>query len=374
MSLIDDVNAYETWMRGQCAVVEADLDKKHRLMASDVFPFFRATCFRFARTVETLAPTLKDAPATPCVGDAHIENFGTWRDAEGRLVWGVNDFDEAAILPYTYDLLRLAVSVRLAPGLPGTNTERTAAILKGYQAGLTAPAARFVDDGTEWMRTMVGAPASLEKAFRGRLNALTDDQPPPSLAGALRGFLPEGTGDIRIGGRQSGAGSLGRPRFVAFGVWRGDTVARETKAMLPSAWSWATGTRWSPDLLTTLALGTHRAPDPFLKAAEGFVFRRLAADSAKLELTPSLARTSEPALLAAMGADLAAVHVGNGFDPKTIGRDLGARAGDWLYNAAKIAAAAVQTDFETWRAYVQDQDQRQQPARKAGQTKKTPRP
>jgi len=29
------------------------------------------------------------------VGDLHVENFGTWRDAEGRLIWGVNDFDES---------------------------------------------------------------------------------------------------------------------------------------------------------------------------------------------------------------------------------------------------------------------------------------
>ena len=45
------------------------------------------------------------------VGDLHVENFGTWRDVEGRLVWGVNDFDEAYALPYTNDLVRLVASV-----------------------------------------------------------------------------------------------------------------------------------------------------------------------------------------------------------------------------------------------------------------------
>jgi uncharacterized protein (DUF2252 family) len=24
-----------------------------------------------------------------------VENFGAWRDVEGRLIWGINDFDEA---------------------------------------------------------------------------------------------------------------------------------------------------------------------------------------------------------------------------------------------------------------------------------------
>ena len=47
------------------------------------------------------------------IGDLHLENFGTWRDAEGRLVWGINDFDEAWALPYTNDLIRLATSARM---------------------------------------------------------------------------------------------------------------------------------------------------------------------------------------------------------------------------------------------------------------------
>ena len=48
------------------------------------------------------------------VGDIHLENFGTWRDADGRLVWGVNDFDEAAEMPYALDLIRLATSALVA--------------------------------------------------------------------------------------------------------------------------------------------------------------------------------------------------------------------------------------------------------------------
>jgi uncharacterized protein (DUF2252 family) len=51
---------------------------------------------------------LADAPQVLAVGDLYTENFGTWRDAEGRLVWGVNDLDEAHPLPYTNDLVRLA--------------------------------------------------------------------------------------------------------------------------------------------------------------------------------------------------------------------------------------------------------------------------
>ena len=84
-------------------MVEADLAYKHERMAKNPFVFLRATFFRWARQIEAVCPELADAPAVLSVGDAHIENFGTWRDAERRLVWGVNDFDEAAEIPYPYD-------------------------------------------------------------------------------------------------------------------------------------------------------------------------------------------------------------------------------------------------------------------------------
>ena len=40
------------------------------------------------------------------MGDLHVENFGTWLDSRERLVWGMNDFDEACELPFTSDLVR----------------------------------------------------------------------------------------------------------------------------------------------------------------------------------------------------------------------------------------------------------------------------
>ena len=48
------------------------------------------------------------------VGDLHVENFGTWRNVEGRPVWGINDFDEACEQAWISDLVRLATSAMLA--------------------------------------------------------------------------------------------------------------------------------------------------------------------------------------------------------------------------------------------------------------------
>ena len=95
-------------------IVPADLALKHTRMAEDLFQFLRATFYRWMQVWPQVCPDLARAPRVLAVGDLHVENFGTWRDKEGRLIWGVNDFDEAYPMPYTNDLVRLAVSAHLA--------------------------------------------------------------------------------------------------------------------------------------------------------------------------------------------------------------------------------------------------------------------
>ena len=92
MTFREDNAEFEDWLRKRCLlngcdVVEADIEYKHDQMASDPFVFLRATFFRWAQRIETLLPELAEAPSVLSVGDTHLENFGTWRDNEGRLVW-----------------------------------------------------------------------------------------------------------------------------------------------------------------------------------------------------------------------------------------------------------------------------------------------
>src|SRR5215217_9326402 len=120
MSIIESVEKYDAWLERQLkgTFVKKDLKKKHKKMAKDAFQFLRATYWRWAETIynRSVCPELKDAPHVLAVGDIHAENFGTWRDAEGRLIWGVNDFDDAARMPYALDLVRLATSSVLGSG------------------------------------------------------------------------------------------------------------------------------------------------------------------------------------------------------------------------------------------------------------------
>ena len=104
-------------MAGFGDVDRRELRQKHRLMAKEAFPFLRATFYDWALRYPECCREAAGAPTVLGVGDLHIENYGLWRDAEGRLVWGVNDFDEAAELPYSNDLVRLLTSAGLASKL-----------------------------------------------------------------------------------------------------------------------------------------------------------------------------------------------------------------------------------------------------------------
>ena len=138
---------YEDWLGKQLTVVQADIEQKHQNMASDPFVFLRASYYRWSQILPTICPQSLEAPSVLAIGDLHIENFGTWRDAEGRLIWGINDFDESYRLPYSNDLIRLASSADLATDskhLHISFSEACKAILEGYEQNLTSGGKPFV--------------------------------------------------------------------------------------------------------------------------------------------------------------------------------------------------------------------------------------
>src|SRR5438309_927135 len=114
IGIVAATTRYEAWLAERIPLVKPDLELKHHAMSAGIFPFLRATFYRWAARWRALVGDVAAAPTVLAVGDLHVENFGTWRDAEGRLVWGVNDFDEAWPLPYTNDLVRLATSALVA--------------------------------------------------------------------------------------------------------------------------------------------------------------------------------------------------------------------------------------------------------------------
>ena len=346
MSFIDENERFEAWLRQQCPVVEDDLKRKHKKMSRDSFSFLRATFFRWSSQIEGLCPDLKGAPIVLAVGDAHVENFGTWRDSEARLVWGINDFDDAANIPYVFDLVRLATSVQLMPKSGAGATDVSDAILKGYRNGIANPRPTLLDENETWMRAKVACSDDDRANFWKEIDGLPAAEPPPEIATALTASLPSEATHERFASRAKGGGSLGRPRFVAIADWRGGRIVREAKALVTSGWNFAHGDISAPIQFLTIANGMFRSPDPFLQIDTGFILRRVTADSRKAELDDG-AGSPDWRLIEAMGFDLASVHASTS-DTQAVVADLNVRPSDWLAKAAEAAAGAVENDYAEW--------------------------
>ena len=99
-------------------LIEADpkaFRRKFRKMAADPFAFYRGSACLFYADVVDLDDRWADERTSRVwiQGDLHAENYGTYMDSAGILVFDVNDFDEAYLGHFTWDLKRMAASVAL---------------------------------------------------------------------------------------------------------------------------------------------------------------------------------------------------------------------------------------------------------------------
>ena len=357
VDFIASTKAYESWLGRHVALIADDLAIKHAEMARLPFAFLRATFYRWIQLWPKTCPDLDAAPKVLAVGDLHVENFGSWRDGEGRLAWGINDFDEAEYLPYTNDLVRLTASVFVAAQLDGwTLSEKRIcdSILDGYRAGLERGGLPFVlDEKNRWFVPMMRKGLRDPVRFWQKMRALPEVRPseiPPQAREGIKSLLPDPALSCRFARRTAGLGSLGRPRFVALAEWAGGPIAREAKALTPSATLWghkhstASTLRYNEILERAV-----RCPDPFLRADGDWVVRRLAPDCAKIELS-SLSRVEDQdRQLEAMGWETANVHLGSKDAIDALHKDLDARPRKWLRSGATKMLEATQRDWKKWR-------------------------
>ncbi len=350
--------SYEAWLGEQTPLLPEDLERKHELMRSGPFPFLRGTYYRWTQLWPRLGKGVRTAREVLAVGDLHVENFGTWRDAEGRLVWGVNDFDEACPLPYTNDLVRLAVSARLAVAEGKLQIEAKdvdAAILTGYREGLEAGGRPFVlVEHWHWHALRQLAVTKLDRPdkFWEKLDGLpvvAADQVPLGAVRALGSLLPHEDLSLRYARRVAGVGSLGRRRFVAIADWHGGKIAREAKAVARSAYFWANrGEGDTKELYREIVGKAVRGPDPFLAVRRRWIARRLAPDCTKVEIADLQKEQDAERLLRAMGWETANVHLGSATAAALL-VDLASRHDGWLRQPVEEMLAAIETDWSSWK-------------------------
>jgi hypothetical protein len=355
--IADSTRSFEHWLRGHTRLRQHELDYKHEIMAADTFSFLRATFYRWAQLAPQVLPELAEAPRVLAVGDLHVENYGTWRDAEGRLVWGVNDFDEAYRMPFTFDLVRLATSAGLAAAEGHLNIDlkqACTAILTGYTGALRAGGRPIVlAENDRWLRKLATGRLRDPVTFWARVQALPTARGslPPNLKTLLIQRLPEGSGRVRFVRRRSGLGSLGRERLVAVADWQGAAVAHEAKALAPSAWEWANKDHTSGRILyLDLSSSSVRVPDPLTEVRDGWLVRRLSPDCSRIELASLPKQRDEGRLLRSMGWEAGNIHLGTRGGGKAIQADLKRRKSAWLREAATMMGRLVRGDWKEWRA------------------------
>lgn len=124
---------------------------KLRKMRADPFVFLRGTCHLFYERLPRL-DALARAPATWVCGDLHLENFGSYKGDNRLVYFDVNDFDEAALAPCTWDLIRFLTSIRLGADSLSINEAEADMLCRvfvdAFATALAAGKARWVERET----------------------------------------------------------------------------------------------------------------------------------------------------------------------------------------------------------------------------------
>lgn len=345
-------------MASRFAPVDKGLAFRRHALATNPLAFLRGTFYWWLTRWDTLIPApVRNAPRILSVGDLHLENFGTWRDREGRLVWGINDFDEAHELPITMDLVRLAASILLAIDEGDLNLDRRAAcasLLAGYNANLGRREGRpvILEGEAAWMLPAASLHWSeTARYWRKEFSDLDAARGLDDLRALLAERMPEGVPiDEFLDRWNAGKGSLGRPRAVALGEWRGGLVAREGKRALPPAAVWHGGGDAGGDATLDYRIiiaSAYRSPDPCLYLTPDWVIRRLSPESHKISMDQIRGHVEAEALIRWMGWETANLHRGQA-GRHDIEDWLAALPPGWLLDSAQTMAEAMEKD---WKAF-----------------------
>ena len=124
-------------------------------MAASPFAFLRgAAC--------VMAGDLAAGPTTGIqvviCGDAHVNNFGLYGTPQRDVVFDLNDFDEATLGPWDWDLKRLVASVNVAARENGMNRKERASAVRSCVAGYRRNVSRLEDWGSSTLGICMPTP------------------------------------------------------------------------------------------------------------------------------------------------------------------------------------------------------------------------
>jgi uncharacterized protein (DUF2252 family) len=131
-------------------LMDADPDafrQKFRKMAAGPFAFYRGSACLFYADMERDEDRWADERTSRVwiQGDLHAENFGTYMDGDGVFVFDVNDFDEAYLGHFTWDIKRMVASVALLAWMKAISDADIASLIETYVRAYIEQVRYFVD-------------------------------------------------------------------------------------------------------------------------------------------------------------------------------------------------------------------------------------
>lgn len=175
------VDAFEDLMRAS----PRSFRTKFRKMAADPFAFYRGTaCLFYSDMVDLEDRWADERTARVWIhGDLHAENFGTYMNADGVLVFDVNDFDEASLGHFSWDLRRFAASLALLGWRKALPQEAVEDLIRAYLTSYVDQVQHYVDgaEDAEFALRLDNAEGALKDVLesarrssrRGLLDALS---------------------------------------------------------------------------------------------------------------------------------------------------------------------------------------------------------
>lgn len=124
---------------------------KYQAMRTNSFVFFRGTCHLFYEDLDK-SSVLNDTPPVWVCGDLHLENFGSYKGDNRLVYFDINDFDESALAPASWEITRFLTSVLVGANTLGVNQSEVLTLcrcfLQAYTDALALGTARTVERGT----------------------------------------------------------------------------------------------------------------------------------------------------------------------------------------------------------------------------------
>ena len=145
------MDAVETIQRFNAGRDPERLALKFANLRKSPFVFLRGTCHLFYERLPEARMRVK-APLVWACGDLHLENFGSFKGDNRLVYFDINDFDESALAPASWDLVRFLTSVLLAAADLNADAAEAGklcdAFVRAYAAALAGGSARWVERDT----------------------------------------------------------------------------------------------------------------------------------------------------------------------------------------------------------------------------------